>query len=416
MVLSQPSIRDTIVSFFRRKFTFLLIFGFVCLAGAIYLLVATPFYLSAASLVVRFDQHTVPNIDNTQPVVQPLGSNERREIIYSDADILRSPDLLRRTIGEIGLPRLYPKIADDGHDKAKQEEEALKAFNADLVVDVGIQSDVITLSFLSPDPQVAHDTVQALLDQFSAQEANVYANPQLRFTEQETDQQRQKLAVAQQALGQFKSTHQISDFPEQIKQLIKQRADVSSRLNTAEGRVSDAEQREAALKELLSAVPQTVTTSAMGEQYRGVDEVQGQIAALKAKRDQMASTYRPGSPVFRQLDASIDSLEFGRRCAHPRCSHAWHDPDQSGLREHQDRSLAGDCGSSGSPAAGAVAGDAVEPGQPANQRPGVRRRTNMMTSTATYRSRTPHIAALPSGLRKPEWKLIATRSGFLPPL
>ncbi len=309
MVLSQPSIRDTIVSFFRRKFTFLLIFGFVCLAGAIYLLVATPFYLSAASLVVRFDQHTVPNIDNTQPVVQPLGSNERREIIYSDADILRSPDLLRRTIGEIGLPRLYPKIADDGHDKAKQEEEALKAFNADLVVDVGIQSDVITLSFLSPDPQVAHDTVQALLDQFSAQEANVYANPQLRFTEQETDQQRQKLAVAQQALGQFKSTHQISDFPEQIKQLIKQRADVSSRLNTAEGRVSDAEQREAALKELLSAVPQTVTTSAMGEQYRGVDEVQGQIAALKAKRDQMASTYRPGSPVFRQLDASIDSLE-----------------------------------------------------------------------------------------------------------
>jgi uncharacterized protein involved in exopolysaccharide biosynthesis len=309
MVISQPTIRDTIVTFFRRKFTFLLIFGGVCLAGALYLLVTTPLYLSTAALVVRFDQHTVPNIDNTQPTLQPLGSNERREIIYSDADILRSPDLLHRTIKEVGLERLYPTIASNGHGSARQDDEALKAFNADLVVDVGLQSDVINLSFLNPVPQVAHDTVQALLTQFSAQEANVYANPQLKFTEQEAQQQRDKLTTAQQALSQFKSGHQISDFDQQIKELIKQRVDVASRLNTAQGRVSDAEQREAALKELLGAVPQTVTTSAAGEQYRGVDEVQGQIAALKAKRDQMESTYRPGSPVFNQLNASLSSLE-----------------------------------------------------------------------------------------------------------
>ena len=56
-------------------------------------------------------------------------------------------------------------------------------------------------------------------------------------------------------------------------------------------------------------MPATVTTSAVGEQFRGVDEVQSQIATLKAKRDQMASTYQPGSPVFRQLDASISSLQ-----------------------------------------------------------------------------------------------------------
>src|SRR5579863_5872344 len=309
MVISQPTIRDTIVTFFRRKFTFLLIFGGVCLAGALFLLVTTPLYLFTAALVVRFAQHTVPNIDNTQPTLQPLGSNERREIIYSDADILRSPDLLHRTIKEVGLERLYPTIASNGHGTARQDDEALKAFNADLVVDVGLQSDVINLSFLNPVPQVAHDTVQALLTQFSAQEANVYANPQLKFTEQEAQQQRDKLTTAQQALSQFKSGHQISDFDQQIKELIKQRVDVASRLNTAQGRVSDAEQREAALKELLSAVPQTVTTSAAGEQYRGVDEVQGQIAALKAKRDQMESTYRPGSPVFNQLNASISSLE-----------------------------------------------------------------------------------------------------------
>ena len=110
MVISQPTIRDTIVTFFRRKFTFLLIFGGVCLAGALYLLVTTPLYLSTAALVVRFDQHTVPNIDNTQPTLQPLGSNERREIIYSDADILRSPDLLHRPSRRLGWSGSFRRL------------------------------------------------------------------------------------------------------------------------------------------------------------------------------------------------------------------------------------------------------------------------------------------------------------------
>ena len=94
-MIVQPSFRESILTFFRRKFTFLVVFGAVCLAGAGYLLIKTPMYLSTAALVLRFDQQTVPDIDRTRTPSQPLGSNERREILYSDADILRSPDLAR---------------------------------------------------------------------------------------------------------------------------------------------------------------------------------------------------------------------------------------------------------------------------------------------------------------------------------
>jgi uncharacterized protein involved in exopolysaccharide biosynthesis len=309
----QPTLRDTILTFFRRKFTFWLIFGAVCLAGAAYLLLTTPLYLSAASLVVRFDQHTVPDIDRSRSADLTLGSNERREIIYSDADILKSPDLLKKTIAEVGLSRLYPAIAESGHSESRQQEEALKAFTSDLLVDVGLQSDVINISFLNRDPKVAHGTVQALLDQFFALEANVYANPQLQFAEEEAKRSQQKLAAAQAALAQFKASHQIADLSGQVGQLLQQRTDVESRLQQAQGRVLEAEQREIALKELLSAVPQTLTTTATGETYRGVDDMATQIAALKAKRNQMASSYRPDSPVFLQLDASIASLEGSAR-------------------------------------------------------------------------------------------------------
>src|SRR6202012_2912961 len=105
-----------------------------------------------------------------------------REILYSDADILRSPDLALHAITAVGLARIYPHIAADGHDEQRQMDEAVKAFSNDMLIDVGMQSDVINLPFMNTDPQVAHDVVQSVLNQFFSQEAVIYANPQLQFT------------------------------------------------------------------------------------------------------------------------------------------------------------------------------------------------------------------------------------------
>ena len=323
-MIVQPSFRETVLTFFRRKFTFLVVFGAACLAGAGYLLIATPLYVSNAALILRFDQRTVPDIDRTQTPQQQLGSNERREIIYSDADILRSPDLARQTIKAVGLARMYPKIASDRRSPQRQMDTALKAFSSDMVIDVGLQSDVINVSFLNPDAKVAHQTVQTLLERFFAQEAIVYANPQLQFAESEAERAQQKLAAAQQALSKFRETHKISDMTAQVNQLLTQRTDVESRLATADGKVLEAQQKESVYKELLAAVPELVTTTANGETYRGIDQVESQLATLKAKRDQMAATYRPGSPIFAQIDASIQSLQsaLGRNRADAKSRYA----------------------------------------------------------------------------------------------
>ena len=312
-MIVQPSFREAVLTFFRRKFTFLLVFTAVCLAGAAYLLIATPQYMSTASLVLRFDQQTVPNIDRSRQPTQPLGANERREILYSDADILRSPDLARQTINAVGLDRMYPKIVRKAHTDSERMDDALKAFATDLVIDVGLQSDVINVSFLNPSADVAHATVQTLLEHFFSQEAVIYANPQLRFTKDEADRAQKKLNDAQAALTQFRATHKISDLNAQVSQLLQQRTDVESRMEVAQGRVAEAEQKETALKELLAAVPPLLKTTAQGETYRGVDEVQTQLAQLQAKRQQMAATYRPGSPIFNQLDAQIGSLKSALR-------------------------------------------------------------------------------------------------------
>jgi succinoglycan biosynthesis transport protein ExoP len=304
----QPSFRDSISAFLRRKGLFMLAFGVACLAGGTYLLVKQPLYLSSASLVLHFDSQAVPDIDRTMKPTQLQGSNEHREILYSDADILHSSGIIRDVVGKMGLARLYPAIARGSGDAAHKLDLAEQAFAGNLVIDVGLQSDVLNVSFLNPEPNVAHDAVQTLLDRFFAQEAEVYANPQLEFAEGEAKASKDKLTTAQNALADFKSGHKIADLQQQVTQLLRARTDVESRYNIAHGKLLEAEKQQDALQQLLSNVPQDVTSSAMGGQYQAADSAESQLDALRAKRSQLASTYRPGSEVFQQLDAQISSL------------------------------------------------------------------------------------------------------------
>ena len=147
-----------------------------------------------------------------------------------------------------------------------------------------------------------------LIDQFFLEEAEIYANPQLKFAEDESGAARTKLTEAQNALTDFKSKHDIADVPQQVSQLLLSRTDVESRMRVAQGRVLEAEQRRDALKQLLDSIPENVTSSAMGEQYRAVDDAESRLDQLHAKRNEMAANYLPTSEVFKQIDAQIASL------------------------------------------------------------------------------------------------------------
>jgi len=308
-MITQPDLRGTVTAFFRRKALFLTVVSIVCGVGGVYLLLTQPLYMSGASLVVRFDTHQVPNIDrNTNPTQLP-GSNERREIIYSDADILRSRDVIKETVDALGLARVYPTVAEQPYSEAHKLDNAAERFANNLVIDVGMQSDVINLSFLHPDPVVARDAVQKLLDHFYMQEAAVYANPQLHFAEEEAAKARESLTEAQNKLAAFKSENNIADLGQQVGQLLYQRTDFDSRLMGARSRVVEAQQRVDALRQLLKDVPAMVTSTAAGEQYRAVDDVASRLDQLRAKRSQMGSNYRADSPLLTQLDAEIASLQ-----------------------------------------------------------------------------------------------------------
>ena len=121
----------------------------------------------------------------------------------------------------------------------------------------------------------------------------------LKFTKQQAQRAKDKLNEAQNALSQFRAKHKISDLSSQVAQLLQQRTDVESRLTIAQSKVAAAQQKQKVLTSLLKEIPPLIKTTAQGETYRGIDTVQSQLDTLEAKRQKLAATYRPGSPVFR---------------------------------------------------------------------------------------------------------------------
>jgi uncharacterized protein involved in exopolysaccharide biosynthesis len=304
----QRSFREILHVFLRRKMLFAVVFGVVGLAGGAYLVFKQPLYLANAALVLHFGGQAVPDIDHSTQPTQLEGSNEHREILYSDAAILNSPELLGSVVGNIGLGNLYPQIASDGGTDAAKRALAVKTFASNLAVDVGTQSDVINISFLHPSPILARDSVRELLNRFYEQEADVYANPQLAFAESEAQKARASLTQAQNELAAYKSQYNISNLSEQVSQLLKQRTDVESRWGIAQAALLQAQQQEDALTNLLNTVPAAENGSAAGEEYRTADSAEARLTELKARRTRLARTYRSSSPTIRVLDAQIHWL------------------------------------------------------------------------------------------------------------
>ena len=186
--ISRP-FRDTILTFLRRKSPVLLVFGGVCLVGGAYLLL-TPAALHVrrlAGAAVR-SAHGAGHRPHAQPDAAAGLQRASRNPLFRrrhPAQPGPAPPRHQRRSGWRGSIRRSPRRPRSG---ARRLDEALKALRGDLVVDVGLQSDVINLSLSQSGSRRWHATpCSDLLDQFYAQEAAVYANPQLKFAEDEAN-------------------------------------------------------------------------------------------------------------------------------------------------------------------------------------------------------------------------------------
>jgi succinoglycan biosynthesis transport protein ExoP len=141
------------------------------------------------------------------------------------------------------------------------------------------------------------------------QQTDVYHNPHLEFLQSEVKTTGDRLMVAQNALDDFKQKWRISDYDQEVTELLKRRGEVDNNLQNAQANLVLAQHKRGELQKLIKDIPKTQSESAGGDKYRSYDDAQTRLADLRTKRSQMLATYNAGSPALATLDAGIAAAD-----------------------------------------------------------------------------------------------------------
>lgn len=273
---------------------------------------------------------------------------EKDAILKSEVEILTSPSLAKATIAEIGLPRLYPDIAEPGwrqrltaalsrfaHDAAARLglkltapapvdplELGAAAFARDLTVAPDKIGNIIAVSFRNRDPAAAAQATNDLIKAYLVRRAALFSDVQSPVVAVEVETLRKSLDEAALAYAQFKATNDISDYNLQRDILLRRQGDLARDSQLAEAEIAQEEQRAGVVRHELDQTPKDVVTYGGAQQLvrhgrpNVVDALEldrararQSLAAAKARLDTDQAQLAAADEAIRRLEAKAFELE-----------------------------------------------------------------------------------------------------------
>ncbi|MEL6979564.1 MAG: Wzz/FepE/Etk N-terminal domain-containing protein [Pseudomonadota bacterium] len=225
----QLGFRD-IWRFLKQALPFVVVGLILGAIGAfVYLQTATPHY--TAKSAVLYDPSKTPRFSGDTPWLEPVVENYVR--IESQVEILTSSRLLDRVVHKLNLldkPE-FQLPASYNADVGWQRVHARFVLRENLSVRRVNESSVLTVEFVSEQPETAAQVANALVDEYVVQEQEDDAEAQRRgseWLEQRLEALRQQVFDARRDVEQFKTVGSGATISESQVQL----ADLISRSDT----------------------------------------------------------------------------------------------------------------------------------------------------------------------------------------
>jgi polysaccharide biosynthesis transport protein len=178
-------------------------------------------------------------------------SPRAEENVRSHVYLLESEDVIRQAVGVVGATRLYPDYQTDGYLKAEDHAYALAKKN--LAVKHESLTDIIRVAFRHPDPRLAVEFAQAIVEKFAGRYSDLYTNEKaVAFYRERKEKSREEFIRASGALTAFSSANRIYSIREQQKLVLAQRSQLEAALVTTKGVFADKKAQEAEIPTLLA--------------------------------------------------------------------------------------------------------------------------------------------------------------------
>jgi uncharacterized protein involved in exopolysaccharide biosynthesis len=286
--------------------------SFIMLSVAACVLMRTQ-YDGTALILVKIGRELVyhPDVGST---AAPLPTIDKDENIASAIEIMQSDSIGRAVIETIGLKRMYPDIIYDPatasvvdqiiHDGVQEVNEllglkteepmttALRFFQRKLKISLIKKTDIVQVSFLHPNPEIAARAANLVVEYFNKRSGEIYSDPNLAFQQKNVDEQRVALEQVETRLNEYRQQYKVYDLNAQMAALLAQRVTIDSSIKSDEAHISELQSIVATLRTQRAATPQRLTVYSDTQRNRTVDDAETQLLTLRIQEKYMASHFR----------------------------------------------------------------------------------------------------------------------------
>jgi len=245
------SFREIVRTLQRRRVAASGIFGVVMACVVLVTFIQTPIYESSAILLVKLGREFRDSVDPGE-LTTPAS-----HVINTEMVILRSQEVIEGVVAAMGPGVLYPKLGEAANGNGAQGVEngeihspeapatvAARRFAANLRVEAVPDTQVIQIAFQHPEPQIAADAVNTLVDLFMERHLWAFGQSEATaFLEGKVAAFREKLGEKEDALSAFLEQHPRFTVANVGDVVGRERRELSSELDAVRREIA-ASQRE----------------------------------------------------------------------------------------------------------------------------------------------------------------------------
>ncbi len=330
----EIDLRELLDTLFRRKTLILSVMAVVFLLAGLYTFLVTPQFKAKGVVRASAQNSTVTKFEN-------LENNALKSLEFQQTQInlLKSDQLANRVIAKLDLtghPVFNPQVAEkDGKApkksllagftsfvRADQDKEQISVLDEDaqtqlrdhnilkavkdrLTVSPVRNSEMIEISFVTPDPVLTAGITNAAMDEFiqmqmdtsleASKTAGLFLSKQIRASQI-------KLEESELELNQFGKKLGIVSLNPEHNLVIKQLEEVNSTLAKAS---SDRIAKEAMYKQNMQLDDKSLDQIVNNEL---INNLKNQYSTLEAEYTDLGVTFKPDYPKVRQLKAKMDEI------------------------------------------------------------------------------------------------------------
>ena len=302
---SDPSLREYLAILYGRRFVILGVALTTTIVVALGAYLSPAVFTADTALLVRFGRHfiyrpEVPGIDSSRTF-------SLEEMVNSEVEILRSRQLAREVVDELGVENLYPDLSYS--DAGREAVTAIATVRLQEHVDVSpvLESSIIRVTLQHSDAELAADALNLLVEKYKDLHLKIHGDSSAEFLRSQLDRTRKTLADAESALRSFKGDHKIYEITEQERSLISHRSQLQTEIRTTRFRLTEIRHnREAIQNGLIGSL--SASSRPMYTRQR---------EALMSRRNELSAVLEESEYRFSELRQQLTFAQKARKRSAP---------------------------------------------------------------------------------------------------